>query len=181
MTSLEFSAPLPRLSDADRERALDVLRESAVQGRVSQNTFMRRMELILHARQPDELYALIHDLRPPEQRPGLVLRTVSKVSAFQLRVHRAWRSERLPQLMLPGPGPYPLSIGRAPGSMLRLTDYPVSRSHAQLRHSGEGWTLRDLGSSNGTWLNGSRVTGSVSVRPGDQVRFGQVAYRLTAP
>ncbi|UGY94216.1 DUF1707 and FHA domain-containing protein [Streptomyces gobiensis] len=181
MTSLEFSAHPPRVSDADRERALDVLRESAVQGRVSQHTFMRRMELILHARQPDELNAVLHDLRPSEPSPGLVLRTVGRVSAFQLRLRRAWRSERLPQLLLPGPGPYPLSIGRAPGSMLRLNDHTVSRAHAQLRHTGGGWSLRDLGSSNGTWVNGSRVTGSVPVRPGDQVRFGQVAFRLTAP
>lgn len=148
MTSLEFGAHPPRLSDADREHALDVLRESAVQGRVSQNTFMRRMELILQARQPDELYAVLHDLRSREKSPGIVLRAVSRASSFPQRLRRAWRSERLPQLMLPGPGPYPLSIGRAPGSMLRLTDYTVSRAHAQLRHTSHGWSLRDLGSSN---------------------------------
>lgn len=181
MSSLEFSAQPPRVSDAERERALEVLRESAVQGRVSQNTFARRMELILLARRPDELRAVLHDLGPERRPPGLVLRSVSRVSSFSLRLRRAWRAERLPELLLPGPGPYPRSIGRAPGSVLRLNDHTVSRAHAQLRHTGEGWQLRDLGSANGTWVNGRRLTGSIAVRPGDQVRFGQVGFRLTSP
>ncbi|MDK1475208.1 DUF1707 and FHA domain-containing protein [Streptomyces sp. 549] len=181
MTSLEFGAQPPRVSDAERERALDVLRESAVRGQVSQNTFARRMELVLLARRPDELHAAVHDLGPQRTGPGLLLRTVSRASAFSQRLRRAWRAERLPELLLPGPGPYPLSIGRAPGSVLRLNDHTVSRAHAQLRHTGTGWQLRDLGSANGTWVNGRRLTGSIAVRSGDQVRFGQVGFRLTAP
>ncbi|MCT2590887.1 FHA domain-containing protein [Streptomyces sp. N2-109] len=181
MTSLEFRAYPPRVSDADRERALEVLRESAVEGRISQDTFLRRMEVILQVQRYDELEAAVQDLRTRRRGTRWVFRTVGALSAFPVMVRRAWQTERLPELLLPAPGPYALSIGRAPGSVLRLNDFTVSRTHAQLRHTDEGWTLRDLGSSNGTWVNGRRVTGKTRVWPGDQVRFGQVGYRLTAP
>ncbi len=42
------------------------------------------------------------------------------------------------------------------------------------------WVLRDLGSTNGTTVNGRRVIGAAVVREGDQVGFGQVSYRLHA-
>lgn len=181
MTPLEAGANPPRLSDADRERALEVLRDGAVEGRISQDTFIRRTDAILRAQWHADLHAVLHDLpsRPP--RPGRFVQAVGRISAFPGRLRRAWQAERLPELLLPSPGPYPLTIGRAPGSMLRLNHFTVSRTHAQLRHSRNGWTLRDLGSSNGTWVNGGRVTGSVGVRPGDQVRFGQVTFRLVVP
>ncbi|GAA4663949.1 hypothetical protein GCM10023347_14860 [Streptomyces chumphonensis] len=181
MTTHEFAAQPPRVTDAERDHALGVLREGAADGRVSHRTFERRMELVLHARHPGELHAVLHDLGTRQRRPSALERALGAVSGFPGRVRRAWRDERLPELLLPGPGPYPLSIGRAPGSVLRLGDHTVSRTHAQLRHTGAGWTLRDLGSFNGTWVNGRRVTGAVAVRPGDRVRFGQVGFRLTAP
>ncbi|WP_410535863.1 FHA domain-containing protein [Streptomyces sp. KL2] len=177
MASAESRAVPPRPSDEDRERAMELLRESAVAGRVSHRTFEHRMELLLTARRFDEIEAAVHDLRPLPPEPALI-RFVGAVSALPGRLRRAWRTARLPELMLPAPGPYPMSIGRAPGSVLRLNDETVSRTHAQLHSSARGWTLRDLGSSNGTWVNGRRVTGSVSVRPGDHVRFGQVGFRL---
>ncbi|WP_165986435.1 DUF1707 and FHA domain-containing protein [Streptomyces sp. YIM 98790] len=179
MTSLEPSAYPPRVSDADRERALTVLRESFAEGRVSQDTFQRRMEVVYGARRPDELTAVLIDL-PYREKRGRLVRAVARVAALRSSVHRAWRAERLPQLMLPDAGPHPMSIGRAPGQMLRLTHGSVSRYHAQLSSGTAGWQLRDLGSANGTWVNGVRVTGSVPVRPGDQVRFGDVEFRLAA-
>ncbi len=111
---------------------------------------------------------------------GLVLRTVGRVSAFGAGVRGAWRAERLPGLNLPQAGPALLTIGRVPGSGLRLSDGSVSRTHAELRREGYGWVLYDLGSTNGTHVNGRRVAGAVRVRPGDQVRFGELEFRLTA-
>lgn len=55
-------------------------------------------------------------------------------------------------------------IGRAPLCELKLADSRVSSQHALLRYTAEGWTLRDLGSTNGTWLNGRRL-GSGETRP----------------
>lgn len=53
--------------------------------------------------------------------------------------------------------------------------------HAELTVHGGRWLLRDLGSTNGTCVNGQRVTGTVSVREGDQVSFGTMMFRLSAP
>jgi pSer/pThr/pTyr-binding forkhead associated (FHA) protein len=90
--------------------------------------------------------------------------------------------ERLPPLVLPGAesGALPLRIGRDVSSGLRLSDSSASRVHAELRRNGESWTLRDLGSMNGTFVNGRRVMGAVVVRPGDQVTFGRMSFRLAA-
>ncbi|MDT0323148.1 DUF1707 and FHA domain-containing protein [Streptomyces millisiae] len=183
MTSVEFGAPSPRISDADRERALDVLRESVVEGRVSQDTFERRVEQVLAARWLDELYAVLGDL--PDRRPPRVGRSgnwlvtqVTRVAALRQRLRLAWEAERLPRLLLPMPGPVPLTIGREAGCGLRLSDSSVSRHHARLFSTPAGWLLHDLGSVNGTWVNDRRVTGGAPVRPGDQVRFGAVSFVL---
>ena len=56
----------------------------------------------------------------------------------------------------------------------------VSRRHAELRRDGERWFLRDLGSSNGTRVNGVRVIEDTEVRPGDRLSLGGAAYRLRA-
>ncbi len=50
--------------------------------------------------------------------------------------------------------------------------------HAELSRQGGLWVLRDLGSTNGTTVNGRRVIGAAVVREGDQVGFGQMAFRL---
>lgn len=176
---------LARVSDADRERALRVLRESAAEGRVSHDTFVRRMERVVAARRQEELLAVLVDLpghgaAEAPRRGVRLISSVGRLSAFQQRLRRAWRSERLPQLVLPAPGPRPLTIGRAAGSGLRLNDISVSRHHAQLSSGAAGWTLRDLGSANGTWVNGRRVTDAVPVGPDDQVCFGAVSFRLVA-
>lgn len=183
MTSSFESHTYPaRLSDAQRDRVLGVLREGAAQGKLSHDTFMRRMELALIAGRSEELEALTADLESEGGRWSRQLfRAVSGVSGFPERVRRAWRAERLPKLLLPAPSPRPLLIGRDPGNGLRLSHETVSRMHAELTAHGGLWVLRDLGSTNGTCVNGQRVTGTVSVRDGDQVSFGRMTFRLSAP
>ncbi|MGO9079314.1 MAG: FHA domain-containing protein [Streptosporangiaceae bacterium] len=97
-----------------------------------------------------------------------------------LRAVRAagWLRQPSPRLVLPaGPQSF-FTIGREPGCDLRLADAGVSRRHAVLRRSGDGWLLSDLGSLNGTWLNGWRVTEPAPVQPGDRVCLGTVTYVL---
>ncbi len=53
----------------------------------------------------------------------------------------------------------------------------VSRRHAELRIETGCWLLRDLGSSNGTWVNGRRVV-EAEVRPGDLIHLGAAEIRL---
>ena len=65
------------------------------------------------------------------------------------------------------------TIGRAPENSIRLEDNSVSGRHAELIVVSEGCYLKDLGSTNGTLVNGQAVTG-VQLRAGDRIRFGKV-------
>jgi hypothetical protein len=178
-SSFEFSLQPARLSDAERDRALRALRDGVAMGRLSHDTFVRRMELVLAARRSDEVAALVADLPRENRVSRAVLGSVEAVSGFTVRLRRAWQAERLPKLLLPHPAHgHPLRIGRDPASGLRLNHETVSRVHAELSHQGGLWALRDLGSTNGTTVNGRRVIGAVAVRAGDQVSFGRVVYRL---
>ncbi|MEU6770510.1 DUF1707 and FHA domain-containing protein [Streptomyces sp. NPDC046759] len=178
-SSFEFSTYPARLSDAERDKALRALRDGVAMGRLSHDTFVRRMELALTARRADELAALVADLPSENRFSRAVLGTVEAVSGFTVRLRRAWQAERLPKLLLPHPArTHPLRIGRDPANGLRLNHETVSRVHAELSRQGGMWVLRDLGSTNGTTVNGRRVIGSVVVREGDQVTFGRMAFRL---
>lgn len=180
-SSFEYHTFPARLSDAERDRALRVLREGVALGRLSHDTFVQRMELALAARTPDELAALTADLRTESRWSRLVFGTVEAISGFTVRLRRAWQAERLPKLLLPRPdSPYPLRIGRDPASGLRLSHETVSRVHAELTRQGGLWVLRDLGSTNGTSVNGRRVIGAAVVQVGDQVSFGRMAFRLSS-
>ncbi|OIJ88940.1 DUF1707 and FHA domain-containing protein [Streptomyces colonosanans] len=178
-SSFEFHTYPARLSDAERDRALKVLRDGVALGRLSHDTFLRRMELVLAARESHELAALTADLPAEKRWSRVVFGSVEAVSGFTVRLRRAWRAERLPKLLLPNPGSqHPLRIGRDPASGLRLSHETVSRVHAELCHQGGVWVLRDLGSTNGTTVNGRRVIGAAFVRDGDQVGFGDMTFRL---
>ncbi|WP_369215634.1 FHA domain-containing protein [Streptomyces flavofungini] len=178
-SSFEFSTYPARVTDVERDRALDALKEGAAAGRLSHDTFVRRMELVLAARRPDELAALTADLRAEKPWTRRVLGGVRAVSGFTIKLRRAWQTERLPKLLLPAPDtPRPLLIGREPANGLRLSHDTVSRVHAELRRQGGMWVLRDLGSTNGTTVNGRRVIGAAVVQDGDQVSFGQMSFRL---
>jgi len=65
----------------------------------------------------------------------------------------------------------PQQIGRSSES-LPLRDQTISRRHAELTPNDGRWVLRDLLSSNGTFVNGVRVTDMRELRPGDQIRIG---------
>ena len=66
----------------------------------------------------------------------------------------------------------PVLIGRD-SRQLPITDQTVSRRHAELLPSDGDWVLRDLGSSNGSYINGGRVDNRQTLKLGDQVRVGR--------
>jgi hypothetical protein len=66
-----------------------------------------------------------------------------------------------------------LSVGKGPGNDIVLDDATVSRLHASLEAFGEGWCVNDLGSSNGTFVNGDRIWGASRLRHGDEIRLGR--------
>jgi hypothetical protein len=72
-----------------------------------------------------------------------------------------------------------VTIGRAAECAVRLTDTSVSRRHAEVRPSGDGWTVFDLGSTNGTKVNGAVVTERV-LRDGDVIAAGDSTIRFEA-
>jgi serine phosphatase RsbU (regulator of sigma subunit) len=66
-----------------------------------------------------------------------------------------------------------MTIGRSSRNDICISDPFASRLHAEIRQEGDHVTLVDLGSANGTYLNGQRVTGSIGLQPMDRVRIGE--------
>jgi hypothetical protein len=70
-------------------------------------------------------------------------------------------------------------VGREVGIGLSLVgESTVSRRHAQLLKTGDTVVVRDLGSTNGTYVNGAKIDSDVTLRPGDAVQFGSVQFRF---
>jgi pSer/pThr/pTyr-binding forkhead associated (FHA) protein len=69
-------------------------------------------------------------------------------------------------------------IGRDKGSTIVADDPHVSARHAEIRFDRGQWWLRDLDSSNGTYLNGDPVRAVIGIRPGDVIQCGRVRFRF---
>jgi adenylate cyclase len=65
-------------------------------------------------------------------------------------------------------------IGRGEGVAIRLTDPSVSRQHAAIRFEESRYWVADLGSANGTFVNGAALTSSRALRHGDKLQFGKL-------
>lgn len=65
-----------------------------------------------------------------------------------------------------------VSIGRASDCSIPIKDRYLSRKHAEIIAEGNAWILKDLGSANGTYLNGSRVERDEQLKTGDRIRLG---------
>jgi pSer/pThr/pTyr-binding forkhead associated (FHA) protein len=72
-------------------------------------------------------------------------------------------------------------LGRAIESDIVILSNRASREHAQIRREGRKIFLEDLESTNGTFLNNERVTGSIPLRDGDQVLVGDVTFTFRDP
>lgn len=73
-----------------------------------------------------------------------------------------------------------LTIGRAPDNDIVLDDPQVSRHHAQVVRRGDEISVEDLGSTNGTLVNGVRLAPHAPqpLRDGDELRLGKLALRV---
>ena len=69
----------------------------------------------------------------------------------------------------------PQLLGRS-SEALPITDSTVSRRHAELTPDDGLWWINDLGSQNGTWVNGARLEGRAKLNPGDQIRTGATLW-----
>jgi len=71
-------------------------------------------------------------------------------------------------------------VGRAADNPVSIPDTSVSRKHALVRKTGEGWAVSDLGSGNGTLLNGEAVADETTLSNGDVIRLGDTELRFEA-
>ncbi|MDQ7828552.1 MAG: FHA domain-containing protein [Armatimonadota bacterium] len=140
--------------------------------------------------------AALRDLRPPAATPeapaagaGLPERPPAGLPEAAARPVAASPGAALLEVVAsPGTPPlgrrYPLRtglvIGRAATSDIALPDPFVSTTHARcVVRSGRVW-VEDLGSRNGTLVNGHRIGGPVALRAGDRLTVGRVTFRLVA-
>jgi uncharacterized RmlC-like cupin family protein len=77
-------------------------------------------------------------------------------------------------------GACPLVVGRSSGADLMVLDPEVSRRHARFETQSGVVYVSDLGSSNGTFLNGKRLDGVVEVLPGDRIDVGTTRITFVA-
>lgn len=92
--------------------------------------------------------------------------------AAMLVVHRG-PGEGQEYLLDPAQGV--LQIGRSPDADIFLDDVTVSRHHAELRHGATGWSIRDAGSLNGTYVNRTRVDDQ-QLSGGSEVQVGKFRF-----
>ncbi|HET9954242.1 MAG TPA: adenylate/guanylate cyclase domain-containing protein [Polyangiaceae bacterium] len=70
------------------------------------------------------------------------------------------------------------SLGRHPSNSIQLLDKIVSKEHCTIERRGAGFILKDLGSLNGTYVNGERVNGEQELRHGDDIALGSTRGRF---
>ncbi len=75
-------------------------------------------------------------------------------------------------------GTAPVTIGRAPDSTLVLDDDYASNNHAVVNLVEGRWVVRDLGSTNGTWIGRTRLTSPAELTVGQQLRVGRTTLEL---
>lgn len=143
----------------------------------------------------ERLFALVDEMRSlVKLRPALVSGEVSDTMARASA--EGWVLPPGPRLLvvygrddgtafpLQGPEGTRWRVGRAPGSEVRLDYDPyLSAEHAAVERSSAGYAVRDLGSRNGTWLNGGRLAPNASkpLCPGDVLTFGRSHLVFQAP
>jgi hypothetical protein len=164
-----------RASDHRREQTVAALRERALDGCLTLDTFAHRVEAAYRAKTEGELDGLVADLP--------VSRTLTPLGRVRDALSTLWRHPDPPEPALEIEVLLPRSleavtVGRSQECDVVVGEETVSRFHAELRHGdGDEWTVRDLDSTNGTWLNGSRVR-EARVSRGDVLRLGGLRLEL---
>ena len=124
-------------------------------GELSTGTFELRLEQVLRAQSERDAREVLWDLLPSAAR--------TRVDGLgtddgDLRLESA--QSRASWL-----------LGRTPGCDARIDSVLASRRHARVSKRGSAWTVEDLGSTNGTWLNG-RLVRRARLLPGDELALG---------
>ena len=150
-----------RATDRRRDRTVAALGDGYSAGAIGTNTFELRVDAALRARTVRELRRLVADL--PSRWRALL---------------RARPEPPSVRIAAPPDGPGPWVLGRSPSCPLVLAHDTVSRQHAQLRRlPDDRFEVLDLGSTNGTRVNGWRVERAV-LRPGDVLQLGELRVEI---
>ena len=152
----------------ERERIVGRLRAAYSGDMLGTETFELRVAEALVARTKMRLRATVADLPVPRWR-RLAATVRSRLFGDGLEA-LALR----PPAIAVGEA---LVVGREPGANLVVDDPAVSRRHLLLRREAEGWSVVDLGSLNGTFVNGFRVERAM-LEPRDELRVGDTLLRL---
>lgn len=159
-----------RASDDLREHTVSRLGAGYAEGQLGFDTLCRRVDRAYAARTVEQLWALVRDL---PSAAGLF----EPLRAWVRKLARGGEPGATPLLSPPDTEPgRVLVVGRGSACDLDVADETVSRRHAGLARCGEAWTIEDLGSRNGTFVNGWRVRDAGPLEPGDAVRLGQAQW-----
>ena len=172
--------PPVRVCDADRDRVIAELRDRFADGSLAQESFVCRVDAALRARWHGDLAEVVSDL--PAPRMSLVQAALGRLNQATRAARGRLARHRPPRplaFVLPSGTKASFTIGRDAACDLVLYDMTVSRRHAGLRREAGAWLLNDAGSTNGTRLNGWRVTEPVPLRAGDRVSFGSMTLVVT--
>jgi len=147
------------------------LSRGLVAGRLGTETFVERIDAAYRAKTHDELAALTEDL-PPVRRLW---------QAIVARLASGGQLDRpiplCPPVMLVGESRV---LGRKPSCDYAIADPTVSGRHAELSRTAEGWRIKDLGSRNGTRVNGWLVD-ERALEEGDIVALGAAVFVFRPP
>jgi hypothetical protein len=155
------------------------LRDACEHEKLSFETFTTRLDRAYAVRTRSELAAITSDIGDVSAVRRLILAMVTWVSAWLDDISAAWSAPRQQRLVLPVRSE--VLIGRIHACDLVIADPTVSTRHAFLGHVEGRWFLRDLGTTNGTFVNGARVIDEIEVAPGDELGIGSSSFVLVAP
>jgi hypothetical protein len=110
--------------------------------------------------------------RPSRQRPNRTRRGAPPTPTRLVAVEPAERSG------IEFPLIDEMTVGRAGGCSVVLDEQYVSQVHARIFMRDGSVFVEDLGSTNGTWVNGSRAVGQMPARPGDRIQVGNVVMEV---
>lgn len=105
---------------------------------------------------------------------GMVKGTNSKEKKWNLSVETGPKELRGVKIVVTGP----VIVGRSPGADIVIAASYVSGRHAQFRLMGQNLFVDDLGSTNGTFVNGNRISAPAALKNNDVVSIGDVSIRV---
>jgi hypothetical protein len=161
-----------------RDRLASVLSTAFAGGLLSEDTFSHRLGILFDSRLVDPR-SLIGDLSVRTRRRRWSSATAGTFAGWrQMILRQSTTDDALLVLALDwASADEDLLLGRDPDCDIRFVDDSVSRRHARLVLRGGAWVIQDLGSTNGTIVNGSRV-GRCQLQVGDRVQLGDQAFEI---